>query len=76
MFILVCMIPLLQVILHCTFYGKYPHSLPIAILNQETDCVKNPCERIEHCTHFSCHLLNVLTANKVNAVSETRHNFH
>lgn len=72
MIILLCMVPGLQVIMHCIYYGKYPDELPIAIYNQETaDCVKNTCDHIEHCTHFSCHLLNVLTENQIKAVCET-----
>lgn len=64
------MIPGLQVILHCIYYGKYPEVLPIAIYNRETDCVENRCERIKNCIYFSCHLLNVLAKNKIKAVSE------
>lgn len=67
--ILTCMIPTLQVLLHCIYFGRYPNSLPIAVHNQETDCVYNPCKHFENCTFFSCHFLNLLTSNNIEAVS-------
>jgi hypothetical protein len=70
MILLLCIIPGLQVIMHCICYGKYPSILPIAIYNRETDCIENKCENIKDCNYYSCHLLNVLDKNKIKLVSE------
>lgn len=69
--LLTCVIPTLQVLLHCIYFGKYPNPLPIAVHNRETDCsVYDPCEHIENCTFFSCHFLNLLSNNNIEAVSK------
>ncbi|XP_060840466.1 ABC transporter G family member 23-like [Rhopalosiphum padi] len=65
MFVLLCVIPLLQVYLHCIYYGTYPKSIPIAVYNQETDCGNDPCKHIEKCSYYSCHFLNILNQNGV-----------
>lgn len=57
-FFLLCVIPILQVFLHCIYYGRYPDTLHIAIYNQETNCTHNPCEYIEKCSYYSCHFLH------------------
>ncbi|KAE9545495.1 hypothetical protein AGLY_001038 [Aphis glycines] len=65
MFMLLCVIPILQVYLHCIYYGKYPKSIPIAVYNQETDCGHDQCKHIGNCSYFSCHFLYVLSQNGV-----------
>lgn len=69
MFMLLCVIPILQVYLHCIYYGKYPKSIPIAVYNQETDCGHDQCKHIDNCSYFSCHFLFVLSQNGVQVVS-------
>lgn len=71
-FMLLCVMPILQVYLHCIYYGKYPKSIPIAVYNQETDCVYDSCEHIEKCSYFSCHFLYVLDQNNVKVVSKKK----
>lgn len=67
--------PMLQVYLHCTYYGQYPKSIPIAVYNQETDCVNDPCKHIEECTYLSCHFLYILSQNNVKVVSKKKKSF-
>lgn len=69
---LLCVMPILQVYLHCIYYGKYPKSIPIAVYNQETDCVYDLCKHIEKCSYFSCHFLYVLNQNNVKVVSKKK----
>jgi len=68
MCILIVLIPIIQVILHCVYYGQYPSLLPIAVYNQEADCVFNLSERIEN-SNYSCNLLHYIKMNKIKPVS-------
>lgn len=68
MCILIVLIPIIQVILHCVYYGKYPRLLPIAVYNQEADCVYNLSESIEN-YNYSCNLLHYTKMNKIKPVS-------
>jgi len=72
---LLCIIPTLQVILHCIYYGNYPDPLPMAVYNEETDCFYNPCIYIGNCTYVSCDLLKMFDANKLQVVSFNIYNF-
>jgi hypothetical protein len=72
--VLLCVIPILQVYLHCIYYGTYPKSIPIAVYNQETDCGNDPCKHIEKCSYYSCHFLNILNQNGVTIVSKKKMN--
>ncbi|VVC31860.1 ABC transporter-like,P-loop containing nucleoside triphosphate hydrolase [Cinara cedri] len=66
MFILICVIPTLQVIFYCKNYGEHPNLMFIAVYNQETvDCVNNQCEHIRNCVYFSCNFINSFSTNNI-----------